>query len=293
MQQLMSALSVLSSHISNLGLPSVNDATLKDLCIKEGKCQGYDLDVLKPALTVRLNIATAAYHHLSNVEVKVFIVFYSAFMTYFDDAYLDDPDTLVGVPNFTKHFASSEKQLTKMLDDFMNLLAETSQLFGQVPTDFIIHMGLKFIASLVLETQNKDESMHRVDKYALYLHELSRLGEAYAMFIFPAELPYHVYVQALPLLCDCIDFINDITSFYKEEYEGETHNLISFLAEACSEPKSKVLHYVVEKCMEAHERILLVLELHKEVQGMFKEFVKGFLSFHLGQKRYRLDELNL
>ncbi|KAK0214482.1 isoprenoid synthase domain-containing protein [Armillaria fumosa] len=316
MQQLTSAHSHLSGHISNLkpdppsedswnivrsflhqfdttGLPSINDATLEDLCIKEGERRGYDLDVLKPALTVGLNIAAAAYHHLSNVEVKVFIAFYSAFVTYFDDAYPDDPDTLVGVPNFTKHFASSEKQSTKMLDDFTNLLAETSQLFGQVPADFIVHAGLKFIVSLVLETQNKDESMHRVDTYALYIRELSGLGEAYAMFIFPAELPYNIYVQALPLLRDFIDFTNDIASFYKEECDGETHNLISFLAEARGEPKSKVLHYVVEKCMEAHERILLILSPHKEAQGMFKDFVKGYLSFYLGGKRYRLDELNL
>ncbi|PBK66612.1 terpenoid synthase [Armillaria solidipes] len=274
-------------------LPSVEDAALEDLCLKEGERRGYDLDVLKPALTVGLNIASAAYHHLSNDKVKVFIVFYTAFVTYFDDAYPDDPDALVGVPNFTKHFAASEKQSTKMLNDLANLLAETSQLFGQVSADFIVHAGLKFIAVLVLETQNKYESMHRVDRYALYLREMSGLGEAYAMFIFPAELQYNTYVQALPLLRDFIDFTNDITSFYKEECEGETHNLVSFLAEARGEPKSKALYYLVEKCMEAHERILLILSPHKEAQGMYKEFVKGFLSFHLGGKRYRLGELNL
>ncbi|KAK0502089.1 isoprenoid synthase domain-containing protein [Armillaria luteobubalina] len=315
MQQLTSS-HHLSGHISNLkqdppsedswnivrfflhqfdttGLPSVHDATLEDLCIKEGERRGYDLDVLKPALMVGLNVAAAAYHHLSNVKVKVFIVFYTAFVAYFDDAYLDDPDALVGVPNFTKHFASSEKQSTKMLDDWANLLAETSQLFGHVPADFIVHAGLKFMTCLVLETQNKHASTHRVDRYASYLRELSGLGEAYAMFIFPAELPYNIYIQALPLLRDFLNFTNDITSFYKEECEGETHNLISFLAEARGEPKSKVLHYVVEKCMEAHERILLILSSHKEAQEIFKEFVKGFLSFHLGGKRYRLHELNL
>ncbi|SJL14644.1 uncharacterized protein ARMOST_18109 [Armillaria ostoyae] len=274
-------------------LPSVKDAALEDLCLKEGERRGYALDVLGPALTVGLNIAAAAYHHLANDKVKVYIVFYTAFVTYHDDVYPDDPDALVGVPNFTKHFAASEKQSTKMLDDFANLLAETSQLFGQVSADFIVHAGLKFIAVLVLETQNKYESVHRVDRYALYLREMSGLGEAYAMFIFPAELQYSTYVQALPLLRDFIDFTNDITSFYKEECEGETHNLISFLAEARGEPKSKALYYLVEKCMEAHERILLILSPHKEAQGMYKEFVKGFLSFHLGGKRYRLDELNL
>ncbi|KAK0481281.1 isoprenoid synthase domain-containing protein [Armillaria novae-zelandiae] len=277
-----------------MGLPSVNDAALEDLCVKEGERRGYDLDVLKPSLTVMLNITAAAYHHLSNVKVKVFIVFYTTFAAYLDDFYLDDPDTLVGVNNFTKHFSALEKHSTKMLDDLANLLAETSQLFGQVPTDFIVHMGLKFILGLVLERQNKDESqMNRADMYALYLCELSRIGEAYTMFIFPAEVLDNTYIQALPIIHNFICFTNDITSFYKEECEGETHNLISFLAEAHGEPKNKALYYLVEKCMEAHEKILLILSPHQEVQGMFKEFVKGFLLFHLGGKRYRLNKLNL
>ncbi|KAK0481283.1 isoprenoid synthase domain-containing protein, partial [Armillaria novae-zelandiae] len=276
------------------GLPSVNDAVLKDLCVKEGERRGYDLDALRPAMTVGLNITAAAYHHLSNVKVKVFIVFYTTFVTYLDDVYPDDPDALVGVNNFTKHFSASEKHSNKMLDDLANLLAETSQLFGQVPADLIVHAGLKFILGLVLERKNEDESVSvKFDMYALYLRELSGLGEAYAMFIFPAEVPDNIYIQALPIIRDFICFTNDITSFYKEECEGETHNLVSFLAEARGEPKNKALYYLVEKCMEAHERILLILSPHQEAQGMFKEFVKGFLSFHLGGKRYRLDELNL
>ncbi|PBK94476.1 terpenoid synthase, partial [Armillaria gallica] len=277
------------------GLPSVEDAALEDLCVKEGERRGYALDALGPSLTVGLNMAAAAYHHLANVKVKIYIVFFTAFVAYLDDAYPDDPDTLAGVPNFTKRFASSEKQTTKMLDDLANLLAETSQLFGQVSADLIVHAGLKFVTGLILEIQNKDEpvSVHKVDRYAIYLREMSGIPEAYAMFIFPAELPYNIYIQALPLLREVINFTNDITSFYKEECDGETHNLISFLAEARGEPKSKALSYVAEKCMEAHERVLLILLPHKEAQGMYMEFLRGFLAFHLEGKRYRLGELNL
>ncbi len=58
-----------------------------------------------------------------------------------------------------QHFASSEKQPTKMLDNFANLLAETSQLFGPVAADFIVHASLKFITMLILEIQSKDETV--------------------------------------------------------------------------------------------------------------------------------------
>ncbi|PBK66736.1 terpenoid synthase [Armillaria solidipes] len=281
------------SYFDTTDLPSVEDAALEDLCIKEAERRGYALDVLKPYLTVGLSITASAYHHLADDNVKVYIVFFTALATYFDDVYPDDPDTLIGVPDFTKHFSSSEKQPTKMLDDFANVLAETSQLFGEVAADFIIQAGLRFITGLILEIRSKSEPTHKVDRYAVFLRELSGIPEAYAMFIFPKDLPYNLYVQALPLLREVINFTNDITSFYKEECENETHNLISLLSEARGELKSETLCDVVKRCIQAHERILGVLSPHEEVRSSYEKFVKGYLAFHLGTKRYRLSELNL
>ncbi len=113
------------------------------------------------------------------------------------------------------------------------------------------------------------------------------------MFIFPKDLPYNLYVQALPLLREVINFTNDITSFYKEECENETHNLISLLSEARGELKSETLCYVAKRCIQAHERILRILSPHEGVRSSYEKFVKGYLAFHLGTKRYRLSELNL
>ncbi|KAK0438995.1 isoprenoid synthase domain-containing protein [Armillaria borealis] len=273
-------------------LPSIWDPALENLCMKEVEHRGYALDALQPYLVTGLNIAASAYHHVDSVNIKVYIAIYTAFVLYFGDAYPDDPDALVGVPKFTKHFASSEKQPTKMLDDFANILAEASQLFSEVTADFIVQATLRFMTALILEIKSKSEPT-KVDKYAIFLRELSGIAEAYAVFIFPTDLPYSVYIQALPLLRDVICFINDIVSFYKEEADGENYNLISMLAEANDEPKTTTLHNMVGRCMEAHERALLVLSPHKDAHGMYKEFVKGYLAYHLGAKRYRLNELNM
>ncbi|KAK0443057.1 uncharacterized protein EV420DRAFT_1768707 [Desarmillaria tabescens] len=62
-------------HFDTIQLPSVEDAALEDPCIKEAERRGYALDALKPYLTVGLNITASAYHHLVNVDVKVYIVF--------------------------------------------------------------------------------------------------------------------------------------------------------------------------------------------------------------------------
>ncbi len=156
-------------------LPSIWDPELESLCMKEVEHRGYALEALQPYLVTGLNIAASAYHHIDNINIKVYIAIYTAFAIYFDDAYPDDPDALVGVPNFTKvnidvyifasqipisstqHFASSEKQPTKMLDDFAGVLAEASQLFGEVTADFIVQAVLKFMTALILEIRSKSE----------------------------------------------------------------------------------------------------------------------------------------
>ncbi|KAK0506721.1 isoprenoid synthase domain-containing protein, partial [Armillaria luteobubalina] len=280
------------NYFDTTDLPSVENDELRCLCIKESERRGYPLDLIQPYLTVGLNIAASAYHHLANDDVKIYIAFFTAFATYLDDKYPDDPDTLVGVANFTKHFVSLETQPTKMLEHFANILTEAPQLFGEVAADFIIQGGLRYITALILEIRGKSEPTHKVDRYALFLRDLSGMPEAYTMFIFPKDLPYNLYVQALPLVCEVVNFMNDITSFYKEECENETHNLISLLAEARGEPKRETLRYLVERCIQAHERTLCILSPHEGVRSSYDEFVKGYLAFHLGSKRYRLSELD-
>ncbi|KAK0446566.1 uncharacterized protein EV420DRAFT_896482 [Desarmillaria tabescens] len=73
------------------------------------------------------------------------------------------------------------------------------------------------MTALILETRSGSvsEPTYKVDRYAVFLRELSGIADAYAVFIFPTEMPYCVYIKALPLLHDTICFINDVTSFYR------------------------------------------------------------------------------
>ncbi|KAK0438256.1 hypothetical protein EV421DRAFT_974245 [Armillaria borealis] len=149
-----------------------------------------------------------------------------------------------------------------VLQDFANILVETPRL---VPADFIIQGGLRYMTALILEIR---EPTHKVDKSAVFLRELSGMLEAYTMFMFPKDLRYNLYIQNLPLLC------TSRTSFYKEECENETHNLISLLAEARGETPSAAWW-------------------NEGVHSSYEIFTKGYLAFHLDTTRYRLCELNL
>ncbi|PBK62219.1 hypothetical protein ARMSODRAFT_980837 [Armillaria solidipes] len=180
----------------------IQDAACEDLCIKAAERRGYAIDVLRPYLTAGFNSTAAAYNHLVNVNIKLYIVFFTAFVTYLYDVYPDDPDAL--------HILSSEKQPSKMLNNFANLLAEVLQLLWPSHHNFIGHASLKFITGLVLEILSKDEPMTDAPKCHIFSRAKRNSG------IFPTELPSIICDQTLPLLRDAINFTNDITSFYKE-----------------------------------------------------------------------------
>ncbi|KAK0506732.1 isoprenoid synthase domain-containing protein [Armillaria luteobubalina] len=280
-------------HFDTSNLPSIWDPSLQALCLVEAERRGYSVEVLKPYLVLGLNITTAAYHYIDDTNVKMFISFFCMFLIYLDDVYPDDSEALGGVPDFTRRFTSSEKQPSKILNDLADLLTESSQYFGKVTADFIVHSALKFITGLILEVQSKFEPTHRIEEYAIFLREQCGLAEAFAMFIFPRDIPYHLYIQALPSMRDFIDFANDILSFYKEECSGDTNNFISLLAQARGSPKIKVLRYVVRQCLTAYERTLRILSPHREAHKAFRDFTNGYLALHLGMKRYRLSELGI
>ncbi len=69
---------------------------------------------------------------------------------------------IVDIVSDTNHaiqrFTSSKKQC-KILNDLADLLTESSQHFGKVTADFIVHSALKFITGLILEVQSKQESV--------------------------------------------------------------------------------------------------------------------------------------
>ncbi len=69
-----------------------------------------------------------------------------------------------------QHFASLEKQPTKMLEDFANILAEAPELFGEVAADFIVQGGLRYITALILEIRGKSDpvSNHSPGKLSIY-----------------------------------------------------------------------------------------------------------------------------
>ncbi|KAG7440257.1 terpenoid synthase [Guyanagaster necrorhizus] len=223
------------------------------------------MDVLGRYLTIGIHISVQSYYHINDTDVKVFIAFLTMFMFYLDDAYpRGDVDILARVPTFTKHFISSEEQPCKILNGFSDLLNEAFRIVDKVAAGLIVFSALKFITELILE-QSKDESAHTVEEYAMFLRELGGLAEGYSLHIFPRELPYAVYIWALPCMRDLL-------------------TLVMTFSQARSEPKIMVLHDLVGKYIKEYETVLHILQPHADAHYAFKEFARGYLAFHLDSK---------
>jgi hypothetical protein len=95
------------------------------------------------------------------------------------------------------------------------------------------------------------------------------------------------HIQITDLSC------SDILSFYKEELAGETVNHISILAGCDGKSKKDTLRRMVHDTADAHNRVLEILASHRDAYDAYWNFSRGYVGFHAGSSRYRLDELAL
>ena len=70
-------------------------------------------------------------------------------------------------------------------------------------------------------------------------------------------------------------------------------NRISLLATCLNAQKSAVIQRLSAEMGDAHQRVLRALQDHKEAYAAYIGFSHGYVGFHIGNSRYRLDELNL
>jgi len=99
------------------------------------------------------------------------------------------------------------------------------------------------------------------------------------------------YIQALPEQRMFINSGNDILSFYKEELDGETVNIISNLAGCQGISKIEALQQLSKDAAASHLKVLQILSPYPDAQTAYANFSQGYIWFHTSLSRYRLNEL--
>lgn len=83
---------------------------------------------------------------------------------------------------------------------------------------------------------------------------------------------------------------SDILSFYKEELQGETSNVIHDRAAVTGKSLQEVLSDLLEEAVMAVSRARSILQGEKE-KATWEQFIRGYVAFHFLSPRYRLKEL--
>ncbi|KAI0376400.1 isoprenoid synthase domain-containing protein [Hypomontagnella monticulosa] len=260
-------------------------------CVAEAIRRGYivdENDILKRYISVGVSIACNAYRHQSH-DIQVFISLFTAFLTYLDDSY--EKNT---TQPFNHRFITGDRQNDILLDHLRDLLFEMPSMFGSVESNIITTAVLDFVTSLSIDHEFEkvklEPSSHQ---FPAFVRAMSGIANAYALFIFPPELPLTWKLQVLP---DCgmfINYTNDILSFYKEQLSGEEANVVSLISQCRGIGPDIALGELTDEATAAHSRVLDILAPNSVALEAYKSFSQGYVGFHASDERYRLHELGM
>jgi hypothetical protein len=245
---------------------------------------------LLPFLETGVYYAATTYDY-PDLPRRIYIALYTAFVTNLDDLHRRDPER---VALFGMRLMRGERHGHPVLDGLADILNETETHFGRTAATLIIHDTLGFVTSLSIdyETQGLKRSQDALG-FPLYLRLMSAIPTAYAMFIFPSDMPLVSYIQSIPEIREFISHVNDVTSFYKEEMRGEQDNYISVLSASQRLAKYEVLQKLAKDVAQTTDRIDKILKDDPAALQVWTVFKAGYFYYHTSNPRYKLDNLNL
>nr|AVL27451.1 terpine synthase-like protein MTPSL6 [Anthoceros punctatus] len=104
---------------------------------------------------------------------------------------------------------------------------------------------------------------------------------------------YNELYPMVPELIDFIDFGNDVLSFYKEVQEGEDSISIVTHSRIHNLPLLQSLQERMEAVIHSRTRLMALADRtgSDAIKDRIVRFFQGFMSCHIVDKRYRLDEV--
>ncbi|KAG0706252.1 isoprenoid synthase domain-containing protein [Suillus ampliporus] len=287
----------ITNFLQRCGLQYVDvmlDETLYAECCQEAVNRGFPMDgdnSIRPWMVIGVAMMSNPYAHLPDRATRMWICLLTVVGVYIDDMMNKGKD-LVHVYRFNERFTSYQPQGDPVMNAFDALVREAACLYPPPASNRIVTSSLNFITSILLDNETKDMQIStRTPLYAEYWRNLSGFQDAFAVMIFPSTLPLREYVQCIPDLWIIINHANDILSYYKEEFEGDTVNYLSVMATSRALTKQDVLHEIIEKTVQAHHHILESLRPHAKAHDAYINFFEGYVKFHIGLRRYRLKEV--
>ncbi|KAF5390788.1 hypothetical protein D9757_004432 [Collybiopsis confluens] len=250
------------------------------LCYNEARKRGYMIEgneELKPFIPQGVAIASTAYAHLpeNTAGIQIWIALITAAAIYCDDKFLKDTSS---VDVFCDRLLRGQPQADRALNAFAELIVETPKYFPPLTANLIMVSIFNFINSILLNKQTLGmEASPVADNYRIFTRRMSGIAEFYGLAAFPAHLPVDSFIQALPSMMTFIVDVNDILSFYKEELIGERASYVSFWSESRGCNKSQALYAIIQETVEAHEKVVQILEKEPAALDAYHSFASGYI----------------
>ncbi|KAL5522399.1 hypothetical protein ACEPAG_8415 [Sanghuangporus baumii] len=270
-------------------------AKFEALCIAEASARGYILEddaALRRTIGTGATIAATSYSHLRDESFKIYIALFTGFVAYLDDLFLSHIDA---IREFVSRFVARQPQQIKVLDDFAALLLETPRFHNAVACNIILTSTLDYVSSLLIQYDVLGVPMPTsATEYPVFFRRLSGIGNAFAAFIFPASMPVHSWIFALPDIAYCVCALNDVWSFYKEDLVGEAEeNLVWLTVRYRNISVYESLCAIANESVDAHNRTLSALASFPDAYETYCKWAHGYYGFHVESKRYKLQDLGL
>uniref|UniRef100_A0A8H7XMP5 Uncharacterized protein n=1 Tax=Psilocybe cubensis TaxID=181762 RepID=A0A8H7XMP5_PSICU len=231
------------------------------------------------------------YGHTREVQLQA--ARFTWFMIYFDDFCHKFPLLMQGFQRGMLGGTVTDK--IPIFKHFRNHLVDMYELWDETPANCINTSAMEYINGCSLEETPSIRKMKlktNARAWPTYLRTKTGVAAAYGFMIFPRNLhsDISVYIQAIGDICTFIDLTNDVLSFYKETLAGEKTNYIHNRAFISGISVEDTLLEVAQDVLDAHTRIVSTLSTEDAIR-CWKNFVNGYLAFHVTQSRYRLQDL--
>ncbi|KAI0441823.1 isoprenoid synthase domain-containing protein [Xylaria telfairii] len=240
------------------------------------------------------NYACVCYPSLP-LEVRIYAGIITWLAILVDKEGEEDPEAWHQfVPLFIAGGAKHHSNVARGWDRWLRL---SYRLYSPVAANTIITSCLNFTNACAVEGSEmpKMTCTKGGGSWAYYIRDKNGMAETYSLISFPEAIcPNHeLYMEAIPDMVRYLCLVNDLFSFYKEECAMETRNYVRTRASYEGVGVYEVLRQIMEETVDAHHRIMLVLEGKEPYARYWNEHALGYVSYHTTSERYKLRDMGL
>ncbi|KAJ4290987.1 hypothetical protein N0V90_010183 [Kalmusia sp. IMI 367209] len=213
---------------------------------------------------------------------------------------IEDIARHTGLPldTFAPRLLADQLQDHPVLQSLTQLLRDLQVHLGPFARSVLLSSTIAFINGTFFEKSYEGRICppKGATQFPEYLRVLTGIAEPFAHFIFAQKFPeseyLHVYLPVIPNITSILCYVNDIMSFYKESIKGDEQ--LNFISNVANMRGITYLAALEWTCKQVCDKVGAVRAILREYAGLlevFEDFLRGYISFHLEQPRYKLEEV--